>query len=65
MAATIIVLPEMTVFVKMTGSRGAVLKNRDQFEALCESLKAELILKSYIRKPDISGKHISRSDIRF
>ena len=39
MAATIIVLPEMTVFVKMTGARGAVLKNRDQFEALCESLK--------------------------
>ncbi|HBR14207.1 MAG TPA: hypothetical protein DD723_01500 [Candidatus Omnitrophica bacterium] len=39
MAATIITLPEMTVFVKMTGTRGAVLKNRDQFETLCESLK--------------------------
>ena len=39
MAATIITLPDMTVFVKMTGARGAVLKNRDQFEALCESLK--------------------------
>ena len=39
MAAAIIVLPDMTVFVKMTGTRGAVLKNRDQFEALCESLK--------------------------
>ena len=39
MAATIIVLPEMTVFVKMTGTRGAVLKNLDKFEALCQSLK--------------------------
>ncbi|MBI5150227.1 MAG: hypothetical protein HZA28_05605 [Candidatus Omnitrophica bacterium] len=39
MAATIIMLPDMTVFVKMTGSRGAVLKNRDQFQTLCESLK--------------------------
>jgi hypothetical protein len=39
MAVTIITLPDMTVFVKMTGSRGAVLKNRDQFETLCESLK--------------------------
>ena len=39
MAAAIIVLPDMTVFVKMTGTRGAVLKNRDQFETLCESLK--------------------------
>ena len=39
MAAAIITLPDMTVFVKMTGTRGAVLKNRDQFEALCESLK--------------------------
>ncbi len=39
MVATIITLPDMTVFVKMTGSRGAVLKNRDQFQALCESLK--------------------------
>lgn len=39
MVATIIVLPEMTVFVKMTGSRGAVVKNKDKFEALCASLK--------------------------
>ena len=39
MAATIITLPDMTVFVKMTGIRGAVIQNRDQFEALCESLK--------------------------
>jgi hypothetical protein len=39
MMATIITLPEMTMFVKMTGTRGAVLKNRDKFEALCESLK--------------------------
>lgn len=39
MTAAVITLPDMTVFVKMTGSRGAVLKNRDQFEALCESLK--------------------------
>lgn len=39
MVATIIALPDMTVFVKMTGNRGAVLKNRDKFETLCESLK--------------------------
>ena len=39
MMATIIALPDMTVFVKMTGTRGAVLKNRDKFETLCESLK--------------------------
>ncbi len=39
MIAAIIELPAMTIFVKMTGSRGAVLKNRDQFEALCGSLK--------------------------
>lgn len=39
MAAAIITLPDMTVFVKMTGSRGAVLKNKNRFEALCESLK--------------------------
>jgi hypothetical protein len=39
MTATVITLPDMTVFVKMTGTRGAVLKNRDQFEALCASLK--------------------------
>lgn len=39
MMAAIIELPAMTVFVKMTGSRGAVLENKDRFEALCESLK--------------------------
>ncbi|MBI5415231.1 MAG: hypothetical protein HZA29_00280 [Candidatus Omnitrophica bacterium] len=39
MIATILDLDSMTVFVKMTGSRGAVLKNRDKFEALCQSLK--------------------------
>ncbi len=39
MVATIVTLPDMTVFVKMTGGRGAVLKNLDRFEALCESLK--------------------------
>ena len=39
MAAAIIVLPDMTVFVKMTGSRGAVLKNKDKFESLCRSIR--------------------------
>ncbi|MBI5024258.1 MAG: hypothetical protein HZC18_04575 [Candidatus Omnitrophica bacterium] len=39
MTATIITLPDMTVFVKMTGTRGAVLKNKEKFETLCESLK--------------------------
>lgn len=39
MMATIIVLPDMTVFVKIIGTRGAVLKNRDKFETLCESLR--------------------------
>lgn len=39
MLATIIELPDTTVFVKMTGSRGGVLKNKEKFEALCESLK--------------------------
>lgn len=39
MIAAVIELPAMTVFVKMTGSKGAVTKNQDKFEALCESLK--------------------------
>lgn len=39
MVATIIALPDMTVFVKMTGTRGAVLKNKEEFETLCQSLK--------------------------
>jgi hypothetical protein len=39
MIGTILELDSMTVFVKMTGSRGAVLKNKDKFEELCESLK--------------------------
>lgn len=39
MIATVITLPDATVFVKMTGSRGALLKNKEKFEALCESLK--------------------------
>lgn len=39
MAATMITLPDMTVFVKMTGARGAVLKNKEKFETLCQSLK--------------------------
>lgn len=39
MVAAIIALPDMTVFVKMTGTRGAVLKNRDKFATLYESLK--------------------------
>ncbi len=39
MIATVVALPEVSVFVKMTGSRGALLKNKDKFVALCESLK--------------------------
>ena len=39
MVATVITLPDMTVFVKMTGTRGAILENKDKFETLCESLK--------------------------
>lgn len=39
MTATVITLPDMTVFVKMTGSRGSILKNKKRFEELCESLK--------------------------
>lgn len=39
MVATIIILPEATVFVKMTGARGAVLQNKEKFETLCQSLK--------------------------
>ncbi len=39
MIATVITLPDMTVFVKMTGSRAGVLKNKERFESLCESLK--------------------------
>ena len=37
--ATIIALPDTTVFIKMTGGRGAILKNKDKFETLCQSLK--------------------------
>ncbi|MEK7816134.1 MAG: hypothetical protein AAB294_04860 [Pseudomonadota bacterium] len=39
MVATVITLPDMTVFVKMTGTRGAILENKDKFETLCASLK--------------------------
>ena len=39
MIATVITLPDTTVFVKMTGSRAGVLKNKEKFETLCQSLK--------------------------
>ncbi len=39
MMAAIIELPAMTVFVKMMGSQGAVLENKDRFESLCRSFK--------------------------
>lgn len=39
MIAAIIDLPDTTAFVKMTGSRGILLKNKEKFESLCESLK--------------------------
>ena len=39
MIATILELDSMTVFVKMTGSRGAVLKNKDKLESLCRSIR--------------------------
>ncbi len=38
MIAAIAQLPEMTVFVKMTGNKQAVIKNRAHFKALCQSL---------------------------
>ncbi len=39
MAAAIIVLPDMTVFVKMMGGRGVVLENKEKFESLCRSIR--------------------------
>ena len=39
MVATIITLPDATMFVKMTGTCAGILENKDKFEMLCESLK--------------------------
>lgn len=39
MIAAVAELTDMTIFVKMTGSRGDVVANRKQFKALCSSLK--------------------------
>ena len=39
MIAAIVTLPEKTVFVKMTGTKEAVLKNKNKFEKLCQSLR--------------------------
>jgi hypothetical protein len=38
MIAAIAELPDMTIFVKMTGSKEALAENRDRFSELCESL---------------------------
>jgi len=39
MIGAIAELADQTIFVKMTGSRKAVVEHRDQFESLCKSLK--------------------------
>jgi len=39
MIGSIAELADQTIFVKMTGSREAVVEHRDQFESLCKSLK--------------------------
>ena len=39
MIASIGELPDMTIFVKMTGARESLVKNRDKFKSLCASLK--------------------------
>lgn len=38
MIAAVAELPDMTIFVKMTGSKTAVLENKDSFVFLCKSL---------------------------
>lgn len=39
MISAVAQLSDMTVFVKMTGNKNALIENRDQFKTLCKSLK--------------------------
>lgn len=39
MIASIITMEEYTLFVKMTGIKSSLIKNRDKFKFLCQSLK--------------------------
>jgi hypothetical protein len=41
MIASIAELPDLTIFVKMTGVKTSLLENKDKFKSLCQSLKVK------------------------